>query len=138
MTPRTARWATSWPQLAPISEMVMSSVGTPEASEITWATSSVSAVVISSTWMSTELPAVVAIGDSASGTPEPCTASRRSSAESWETLETGTEYCVPPVNSMPKLRPLIMIAATAASTNTEVMAYQSGRRWTKSIDFRPV
>ena len=138
MTPSTARWATSLPQLAPISEIVMSSDGTPEACDSSSASWSVSSVDISSTWMRIELPAVVTIGDSASGRPESWVTSRSRSAVSCEMSEAGTEYCVPPVNSMPKFRPRSTIAAIAAITNTLVIAYQIGRRWMKSIDFRPL
>ena len=70
-------------------------------------TTAASSRLSGSTWIWTaSSPAVLTIGLLAPSTPESRTACRRASASSWVAEATGTRYWVPPVNSMPRLRPL--------------------------------
>ena len=99
-----------------------------------------SPTVSGSVWTRIALsPEVVTTGAEAASTPVPATATRRSSAVSWVTWLCGSEtrYCAPPVNSMPKFRPLNISPEIATRTITAEMAYQSQRRPTKSNDLRP-
>ena len=136
-TPITARWPTCLPQLALISDWEISFV-TGTVSSMTATTWSLSSGVISSTWTRRAPPAVVTMGDAVPSMPESAIASRTASAFSCETsLEArGTRYWVPPVNSMPKAKPLTRTMPTATATRAPEMRYQSPLRWTKSIDRR--
>ena len=79
----------------------------PAAATIASVTVAESSRLSASTWIWTaSSPAVLTIGLPTPSTPESTTAVRRASASSWVAEATGTRYCVPPVNSMPRLRPL--------------------------------
>ena len=129
--PSSDRWATSLPQLGPISVWEMSSALAPVVSRIVVTICSLSASSTGSVWtMIASLPDVVTTGcGCAASTPEPATASRSSSAVSWVTWSDGsvTRYSAPPVNSMPMLRPLDHRPRTATATMSAETAYQSQR-----------
>lgn len=81
-------------------------------------------------------PDVVTVGSALkSSSGDPPISSRRVSAVSWpETLEDrlSIRYWVPPVNSMPKFRPLTTTTRIARPTRAPEMEYQSARWPTKS------
>ena len=139
--PVSDRFATSRPQLAPISSCDISSgvafIVVRMVSTTFWESSVVSCLV----WTIRLLaPDVVTTGDEAPSMPVPATASRRASASSWVTVPSVmvSLYCAPPTNSMPMFRPLKYRPRIAVSTMRPEMAYQSRRRPTKLIDFLPV
>ena len=142
-SPVPERWATSLPQLAPISscEMASLALATPVVSAMMPVISVASSVVRGSVCTTTpSLPWVVTMGDDALSMSESETASRSLSAMSWVAWSFGsvTVNWAPPVNSIPMLSPLTLNPRIAIRTSTPEMAYQSQRRPMKSTDFLPV